>query len=325
MPNNVTLFGIEMVVDPIAFKLPIGAEGWTVYWYGVIIALGFILALVYAWWRAPKMGIDVDRMMDVVIITTPCAILCARAYYVLFDPNGGIRSFKEFFLGREGEGLAGLAIYGGVIGAVLVGALVSKIRKVKIFDLLDLGAVGFLIGQGVGRWGNFFNQEAFGGPTGSTWWGMTSENVVLDFAQKGLPTDALAHPCFLYESIWCLTGAVILFLFSRKRRFSGEIALMYCVWYGLGRAMIEPLRTDSLMIGNFKVSFLLSALIVVGGIAGLVIGYLRLRSDRKDLAYETMFDTAAAEEAEEVFEEEAEELSAEETADETDEEEKTEE
>lgn len=312
MPNNVTLFGIEMVVDPIAFKLPIGAEGWTVYWYGVIIALGFILALVYGWLRAPKLGIDVDRMMDVVIITTPCAILCARAYYVLFDPNGGIRSFKEFFLGREGEGLAGLAIYGGVIGAVLVGAVVAKIRKVKILDLLDLASVGFLIGQGVGRWGNFFNQEAFGGPTGSTWWGMTSENVRADFYAKGLPVDALAHPCFLYESIWCIAGAVLLFFLSRKRRFSGETALMYCVWYGLGRAIIEPLRTDSLMIGNFKVSFLLSMLIVAGGIAGLVIGYLRLRSGRKDLAYETMFDEQLIEGTEEDFEEELEETETEE-------------
>ncbi len=285
---NVTIFGIDMVVDPIAFKLPIGESGWTVYWYGIIIAIGFILAVIYGYWRAPKMGINVDRMLDVVLVATPCAILGARGYYVLFDPNGGIDSFAEFF-GFGGSGISGLAIYGGVIGAVVSGFIMAKIRKVNILDLLDLAAIAFLIGQGIGRWGNFFNQEAFGGPTGSSWWGMTSENVVSEFRIEGFDPTALAHPCFLYESVWCIGGAVLLHFISQKRRFSGETALMYCVWYGFGRTIIETMRTDSLMIGNAKVSFLLSLFICIGALIILFVIYKKKRIAVTDTSYESMF------------------------------------
>lgn len=291
---NVTIFGLELTVDPIAFKLPIGESGWTVYWYGIIIALGFILAVVYGYLRAPKMNIDVDRMLDVVLVATPCAILGARTYYVLFDPNGKISSFSEFF-GFGGSGISGLAIYGGIIGAVVSGVIMAKIRKVKILDLLDLASIAFLIGQGVGRWGNFFNQEAFGGPTGSSFWGMTSENVVREFRAEGFDPTALAHPCFLYESIWCIGGAVLLHFLSRKRRFSGETALMYCVWYGFVRAIIETMRTDSLMIGNAKVSFLLSILVCVGALAVLFAVNRKKKVAVKDTTYEWMFKDEFAE------------------------------
>lgn len=285
---NVTIFGIDLTVDPIAFKLPIGESGWTIYWYGIIIALGFVLAIIYGYMRAPKMGINVDRMLDVILVATPCAILGARAYYVIFDPNGSVESVAEFF-GFSGSGISGLAIYGGVIGAVVSGFIMAKLRKVKILDLLDLAAIGFLIGQGVGRWGNFFNQEAFGGPTGSSFWGMTSENVVSEFRLQGMDPTALAHPCFLYESVWCIAGAIVLHILSKKRRFSGETALMYCVWYGFGRAIIETMRTDSLMIGPFKVSFLLSLLICVGAFVTLVICYKKRKTAVTDTTYESMF------------------------------------
>ncbi len=285
---NVTIFGIDLTVDPVAFKLPIGESGWTIYWYGIIIALGFVLAIIYGYLRAPKMGINVDRMLDVILVATPCAILGARAYYVIFDPNGRVESVAEFF-GFSGSGISGLAIYGGVIGAVVSGFIMAKIRKVNILDLLDLASIGFLIGQGVGRWGNFFNQEAFGGPTGSSWWGMTSENVVSDFRSQGYDSTALAHPCFLYESIWCIVGAVLLHKLSQKRRFSGETALMYCVWYGFGRAIIETMRTDSLMIGPFKVSFLLSLLICIGAFVVLAVLYKKHKTAATDTTYESMF------------------------------------
>lgn len=288
---NVTIFGMDFNIDPIAFKLPIGESGWTVYWYGIIIALGFMAAVVYGYFKAPKLGINVDRMLDVILVATPCAILGARTYYVIFD-GVKINSVADFF-GFGGSGIAGLAIYGGIIGAVVSGAIMAKLRKVKILDLFDLASIAFLIGQGIGRWGNFCNQEAFGGPTGSSWWGMTSENVVREFKFLGYDPTALAHPCFLYESVWCIAGAVVLHILSKKRRFSGETALMYCVWYGFGRAIIETLRTDSLMLGNVKASFVLSVLICIFGIVGLAIGYKRKRVLAADGKYETMFDDAA--------------------------------
>ncbi|MBO5852884.1 MAG: prolipoprotein diacylglyceryl transferase [Clostridia bacterium] len=285
---NVTIFGIDLVINPVAFKLPIGENGWTIYWYGIIIATGFVLALVYGYLNAAKKGINIDRMLDVVLVATPCAILGARTYYVLFDPNGKVESISEFF-GFNGSGISGLAIYGGVIGAVLSGVVMAKIRKVNIFDLLDLASVAFLIGQGIGRWGNFFNQEAFGGPTGSTWWGMTSENVVSDFRLQGFEIDALAHPCFLYESVWCLVGALVLHQLGKKRRFSGETALMYCAWYGFGRAIIETMRTDSLMLGNAKVSFLLSLLICVGAVVTIIVVNNKMKTAKADTSYDEMF------------------------------------
>ncbi len=286
---DVTIFGINLTIDPVAFRLPIGENGWTVYWYGIIIAIGFVLAIVYGYFNAKRFGIDVDRMLDVVLITTIPAILGARAYYVIFDPNGKINNIKEFF-GFGGSGFSGLAIYGGVITAVVVGCLAAKIRKVKILDILDLAAIAFLIGQGIGRWGNFVNQEAYGGFTGSTWWGMTSNKTTIEMG-----SNALVHPCFLYESIWCLLGVLVLHLLSRKRNFSGEVALMYCVWYGFGRALIEITRTDSLMIGNAKVSLLLSAALCISGIVGIMV----VRTKKKKAVFATTYESMFRDEIEE--------------------------
>ncbi|MEE0928686.1 MAG: prolipoprotein diacylglyceryl transferase [Acutalibacteraceae bacterium] len=312
---NVTIFGIDLSVDPIAFKLPIGESGWTIYWYGIIIALGFVLAIIYGYLNAKRFGIDVDRMLDVVLVATPCAILGARTYYVLFD-GVKIKNFSEFF-GFGGSGISGLAIYGGVIGAVIAGVIMARVRKVKILDLLDMAAIAFLIGQGIGRWGNFFNQEAFGGPTGSDWWGMTSENVISDFRLQGFDPAALAHPCFLYESIWCISGAVLLHFLSKKRRFSGEVAIAYCAWYGFGRAIIETMRTDSLMIGPLKVSFLLSLLICIGALAALFVIGKRRRTAAVDVTYESMFkDEMQTEAVLDENEAAEEEITAEESAEE---------
>lgn len=264
MVYHVTIFGLELTLNPIAFKI----GDWSVYWYGVIIAIGFALAVVYAWLNAKRFGIEFDRMLDVVLVTVPLAILCARAYYLIFDPNGeGITSFKQFF-GMDGHGFSGLAIYGGVIGAAVVGSIMCKLRKVNLPAMLDLAAIGFLIGQGIGRWGNFMNQEAFGSATGSTWWGMTSENVA-----KELGEGVLAHPCFLYESVWCLLGVLALHILSKKKAFNGQVALGYCIWYGIGRSIIEGLRTDSLYIGdtNIRVSQALSLCLVVLGIIATVV------------------------------------------------------
>lgn len=288
---HVTLFGLEMDINPVAFKLPFGENGWPVYWYGIIIAAGFLLALIYCLKRSKSFGINNDRLIDAVLVTTPCAILGARAYYLLFD-DGNLDFFKDFFQIHDG----GLAIYGGVITAALVGALMCKIRKLKISDVLDLASLGFLIGQAIGRWGNFVNQEAFGRYIAADsrlpeWWGMTSEKVAAYYRE-----GVMVHPCFLYESLWCILGFVLLHILSKHRKFSGQIALGYGIWYGIGRFFIEGLRTDSLYIGNVRVSQLVSAVIVVLCIILMIVIFVRkkYKDTPKDAEYEQMFGDVAA-------------------------------
>lgn len=284
---DVTIFGIDLKVNPEAFTV----FGFTVYWYGIIIALGFLLAIVYALKTAPRYNLDKDRMLDVVLFTTPLAILSARAYFCIFPYEDGekITTFKEFFGVGSGEGFRGLAIYGGVIGAFLFGFLLCKIRKVKVLDMFDIAAVGFLIGQGIGRWGNFFNQEAFGGPTGSDWFGMLSRSTGYQNV----------HPCFLYESIWCIIGFFVLNYFSKKRAFSGQMFLMYGMWYGFGRFFIEALRSDSLMIGKMKVSMLVSAVAFVVCAVLFVLFYVKSKK-----APQTEYDSLFIEDEEETEENE---------------------
>lgn len=261
---NVTIFGIDIVLKPIAFSIPIGDGHWDIYWYGIIIALGFMLALIYGITNAKRFGIDNDRMLDVVLVATPIAILCARAYYVIFDGEK-LSSFGEFFGFGDSSGFSGLAIYGGVIGAFVSGLIMCKIRKIKFTDMFDLASLGFLIGQGVGRWGNFVNQEAYGSFTGSSFWGMQSEKTVYEMG------EGLVHPCFLYESIWCIAGFFIINHLSKNRKFSGETFLMYCAWYGFGRGFIEILRTDSLMLGPIKVSCLLAFLLCIASVTAIIV------------------------------------------------------
>lgn len=292
MSYEVIIFGIKLSLSPVAFTIPLGSHHWDVYWYGIIIATGFLLALLFGIKNAARFGISTDRMLDVVLVTTPVAILCARAYYVIFDGEK-LESIGEFFGFGSSSGFAGLAIYGGVIGAFFTGFLMCKIRKVKVLDMFDIASLGFLIGQGIGRWGNFVNQEAFGGLTGSSWWGMQSEKTI---AEVG---EGMVHPCFLYESIWCLAGFFLLNALSKKRRFKGETVLTYCVWYGFGRGFIELLRTDSLMIGSLRVSCLLSFAICIAAATVLVIMHSRLRETVGAGNYESVFAENEAESIEE--------------------------
>lgn len=280
---DVTIFGIELTLKPIAFTINIGSFSWDIYWYGIIIALGFLLALIYGYTNAKRFDINLDRMLDVVLVAVPVAILSARTYYIIFD-GVKLNSIGDFFGFGDSSGFAGLAIYGGVIGAFVSGGLMCIIRKIKILDMFDLAAIGFLIGQGIGRWGNFVNQEAFGSLTGSSWWGMESANTIADMG-KGM-----VHPCFLYESVWCIIGFFVLHKLSKKRLFSGQIILMYCAWYGFGRGFIELLRTDSLMIGAVKVSALLSYLLCVSAVTALVI--LKKKLATKNETYTALFAEA---------------------------------
>lgn len=283
MSYDVEIFGLHLTINPIAFTLPIGKNGWDVYWYGIIIATGFLLAVIYALiYNEKRFGINTDKMLDVVLVTTPVAILCARAYYVIFD-GVPLTSIKDFFGFGSSSGFAGIAIYGGVIGAFVCGALMCKIRKVNLLDMFDLASVGFIIGQGVGRWGNFINQEAYGTFTGSSWWGMQSTRTIYEMG------EGLVHPCFLYESVWCIIGFFILNAVAKKRKFKGQVFLTYIVWYSFARFFIEMLRTDSLMIGKIRVSCLVSALIFVA--AGILL-LVFLRKSKKATGedeYEEMF------------------------------------
>ena len=239
---------------------PRGLEigSFSIYYYGIIIALGMVLAVFYATRRSKEFGIKEDDLLDGVLWVTPFAIVCARAYYCIFTWENYAANPLSVFNIREG----GLAIYGGVLGAAVGVAVFCKVRKIRLTALLDLAALGFLIGQSIGRWGNFFNREAFGAETAS-------------FLRMGLMNRYTGqvtyyHPTFFYESVWNAAGFLLLHRFSKKRQYDGQIALLYAAWYGLGRTFIEGLRTDSLYLGPFRVSQLLAAISCVAALSVLV-------------------------------------------------------
>ena len=231
----------------------------SIHYYGLIIAIGLVLAVVYCSKRASQFGLDEDTLLDGVLWVTPVAVICARIYYCAFSWELYADNPISVLYIWEG----GIAIYGSVIGAILGVIIFCKVKKLRITAVLDLVSLGFLIGQFIGRWGNFMNREAFGAETDS-------------FLRMGLMKASTGeityyHPTFLYESLWNFVGFVILHFLSKKRKYDGQVALGYLVWYGLGRAFIEGLRTDSLYIGPFRVSQLLAAGSCVIALALLVI------------------------------------------------------
>lgn len=228
------------------------------YFYGMVIALGLILAVAYACKRCKEFGLKEDDILDGVLWVTPFAILCARAYYVIFSWEDYAANPISALYIWEG----GLAIYGGVLGAVLGVAVLCRVKKIKVTALLDLVLLGFLIGQSLGRWGNFFNREAFGAPTESFF--------RMGLYNKTAESWVYVHPTFLYESMWNLGGLVLLHFLSKRRKYDGQVALGYAAWYGLGRAMIEGLRMDSLYWGPVRVSQALAAITCLTAVALLV-------------------------------------------------------
>lgn len=266
--------GIDITINDTAFTL----FGLEIKWYGLLITLGMLLAMIYCFSQMKKYGIDPDRAIDAVIGGIIGGLIGARAYYVVMQWEDYAGNWKSIFNIRNG----GLAIYGGIIGAVIVGGLVAKLRKVKLLPLLDVASMGFLLGQGIGRWGNFTNQEAFGYNTDNIF-GMSSGKIrdwiISVNSDMSSPADLIAmnadkpvHPCFLYESVWCLLGFVLLAIFAKKiRKFDGQIFLMYLGWYGLERFFIEGLRTDSLMIGTMRVSQVLAAICFISSVILLVV------------------------------------------------------
>ena len=236
---------------------------FTAYYYGLIIAVGLVLALTYASRRSKEFGFKEDDVLDGGLWITPFAFCCARIYYCAFSwEEYAANPISVLYIWN-----GGIAIYGGVLGAILGMYVFSRIKKLKFTAVLDLVLMSFLIGQSIGRWGNFMNREAFGAATDSFFrMGLfnTKTNMVEYY-----------HPTFLYESLWNLCGFVLLHFFSRKRKYDGQIALCYAAWYGLGRSMIEGLRVDSLYWGPFRVSQLLAGISCVAAVSVLVWQHTR--------------------------------------------------
>lgn len=237
--------------------------GYTFYWYGVIIACGVLLALAYCLRRCRAFGIEPGDLLDIVIFALPMGIVGARIYYVAFNYSQYAGDFWSMLKTWEG----GLAIYGGIIAAMLTVLVVCKIKKTSAPAVMDVAAFGLLIGQSVGRWGNFLNREAYGAQTDI-------------FCKMGLTENGYTiyvHPTFLYESLWNCLGFVFLHLLSKSkkhpRKFDGQYFLYYVGWYGLGRMFIEGLRVDSLYIGGsgIRISQLLAAISFLAAVIALVV------------------------------------------------------
>ena len=245
-----------------------------IQFYGIIIALGLVLAVVYGLKRRQQFGLTEDDLLDGVLCVVPVAIICARLYFVAFS--------WDYYKDHLGEIIAiwngGIAIYGGVIGAALGILVYCKCKKLKIGAVLDIVALGFLIGQAMGRWGNFFNREAFGAETTS----FLRMGLQLDADRYPILQTLFYHPTFLYESAWNAAGFVILHFLSKKRQYDGQIALGYVAWYGLGRTFIEGLRTDSLYIGAFRVSQVLAAISCLAAVTVLIVLAFR-KHDKQNL------------------------------------------
>lgn len=287
------IFSEGITIDRVMFTIP--GINFKVYWYGFLIAVGILLAMVYGFKRMKDVGVDPDRATDGVIAGFFGAILGARLYYILFNSD---MSITQFFNIRDG----GLAIYGGIIGAIVVGGIVVKIRKIKLTALLDVVGPCFLIGQAIGRWGNFFNQEAFGSNTDLPW-GMMSSRTINYIAEHyddlggEVSSYAPVHPCFLYESLWCIAAFVFLHFYLRHRKFDGEVFLMYIGIYGLGRFFIEGTRTDSLYLMNIKVSQLVAGACVLTSIILIIIfRNMVKRNDDYKLYVDTRLSKAQMEE-----------------------------
>lgn len=271
------LFGDwEFTAGPIMLHI-----GHGIYWYGAIIALGLILGLLFCMKQAKRFGLTEDNVIDLVLWATPISIIGARLYYVIFyldrfrTSDGGL-DFKEILTIWDG----GLAIYGGVIAAFLTAFVFCRVKKIKLWAMTDLCVMGLLIGQAIGRWGNFFNREAFGAETTLPWrmrlWTSATHYIEV-------------HPTFFYESLWNVIGLLLIyFVVTRGRRFDGENTCFYFLWYGLGRLWIEGLRTDSLYLFDWtlfgqpiRVSQVLSLVLLVAA-AAMLFYHIRIRPHRPE-------------------------------------------
>ena len=253
--------GIHLQIDPVALTL----FGKPIYWYGLIIALALLAGIVVALIRSKRQGISADNVYDLALFATPAAIICARLYYVIFNFDLYRDNPIEILYVWNG----GIAIYGAVIGAVATALLYAKIKKLNVGNLFDMGCVALMLGQSIGRWGNFVNGEAYG--------------VATDLPWRMTVNGTLAHPTFLYESLWTLAGFILLWHYEKRKRFHGEVFLMYVLWYGIGRAWIEGLRTDSLFLGTIRISQLVA--ILSAAVAAVLIAVKRKKHKNVPVVY----------------------------------------
>lgn len=286
---NVSFPGLgigEFSFNKIAFTIPIGS-GVEIRWYGIIITLGIILGLAYASFRAKHEGISFDDLLDITIFTVIFAVIGARLYYVIFSGDT-YETFYDVIAIWNG----GIAIYGAIIAGAITIVGVCKYKKIKILKALDMAAPAVMIGQIIGRWGNFTNGEAYGYAI--------NEGEFLYFMRMGLSKGSatiqtFVHPTFLYESLWNLVGFLIINALYKKKKFDGQIVLMYFTWYGFGRMFIEGLRTDSLSLGIFRVSQIVGFICFAAGLVLLIVFLEKAR--RKELsgrAYESVYSKVLA-------------------------------
>lgn len=274
----------EFTIHSVAFTL----FGKDIMWYGILICIGMILAYLYAYSRAKFEGIKTDDLLDLGFFVILFGIVGARLYYVIFAPSSYIVTGGTFWeniwdtiVNVVSIWKGGLAIFGGIIAGFITALVVARIKKIHFPVLLDILAPSVMIGQIIGRWGNFMNGEAHGGET-TLPWRMSIRRVYTDGSYGPLEE---VHPTFLYESLWNLVGFILIAIFYKKKKFNGQVFYFYMIWYGLGRALIEGLRTDSLYIANLRVSQVLAALVCIAGIVLMTVNIIRYKS-RKKLAAE---------------------------------------
>ena len=254
-------------IDPVAIQLgPL-----SIRWYGIIIASGILIGYLMAQSTAKKVGIKEETLIDLIIWCVVMAIICARIYYVAFEWEYYSQHLAEIPLIMNG----GIAIHGGLIGAFLTGAILCRVKNLSFFQMVDIVAPGIILAQAIGRWGNFINQEAHGGPVSRSF----LENIhIPDFIINQMQVDGVFYqPTFLYESIWNIIGFIILLLIRPHLKI-GETFFAYLIYYSIGRYFIEGLRTDSLMLTEYlRIAQVISIVIIIASI--IFILYRRIRYD----------------------------------------------
>ena len=285
--------GIEPFhMERVAFSL----FGIDVNWYGLIITCGMILAVAYAVWHAKSERVRTDDVIDLALYLIIFGILGARLYYVIMEFDRYVVS-DGTFLQNLGKTLynciavwnGGLAIYGGIIGGFITAYVYARVKKIRFGVIADIAGPCVLVGQIIGRWGNFVNVEAFGEETTLPW-----RMGILKSMDGGETffSEMYVHPTFLYESLWNLLGLILITLLYNKKKFHGQMFITYMMWYGFGRMLIESLRTDSLMIGDMRVSQFVGFATFVLGVILLVLNLRRVRG-KKEESYTAVYAKAA--------------------------------
>lgn len=263
-------------LDPVFLRI----GTFPIYWYGVIIALGAFLGLLLATRESDRRGLQKDIMLDLVVYAIPIAIISARLYYVAFEWQQYVnKPWTNIFAIWEG----GLAIHGALIGSVITAIIFTRVRKVSFWQIADIAAPSLILGQAIGRWGNFMNQEAFGEPIAQSTYNAFHQYLP-DFIMNQMCIDGVYHhPTFLYESVWNILVLILLLVLRKYNPLRGEVFLTYIMSYSVGRFFIEGMRTDSLVTGQIRVAEMLSLILIVGAIALIIY---RRKSKKADHHYD---------------------------------------